>query len=284
MKPLQRTFGIVMGFFGVLLALASSPAPAGAQLRADSAWRALRRMGGDIWSVWTSPVHASAHDAEGLAAVLTISAASAALDEPVHDWIIQHLDSSPLAPVLHPLRESARYPAYELGSGQYLLPLSAALYIAGAASKSHGMRDAGLGCAAAHLTSAGARDIVYLLIARDRPRLSPNDAFRFQVPGSRDWNAHSFFSGHIANSMGCASFLAHRFPLHAAEPFLYGLVMAIGAGRVVDGRHWLSDAVVGGFFGYAVGRTISARMLSREQKPPSQAGAPLTLSFSLPFE
>jgi hypothetical protein len=186
--------------------------------------------------------------------------------------------------ILHPIREGARYPAYELGSGQYLLPLSAVLYLAGAVSKSQGLRDAGLGCATAHLTTAGVRGILFLLVQRDRPRTSPDDAFRFQVPGTHDWNKHSFFSGHIANSMGCASFLSHRFDLHMAEPVIYGYVIAIGAGRVVDGRHWFSDTVFGALFGYVVGRTISGRMMAREQNAKAAPGTPLTLSFSVPFD
>jgi membrane-associated phospholipid phosphatase len=199
-----------------------------------------------------------------------------------------HEDAWPMR-LLHPMREEFRYPLYEMGSGQYLLSLSAALYVAGTAGRSRALRDAGLGCATAHLTSAGARDLAYL-IQRERPRESPDDPFHFRVPGDsgwsyRQWNWHSFFSGHIANSMGCASFLAHRFRLHAGEPLIYTFVSAIGLGRVADGRHWLSDTVVGALFGYATGRTVSARMLGRERSarlpsPPP----PLTISFSWPLE
>jgi membrane-associated phospholipid phosphatase len=273
-----------MSFWATVLALGAHPSPVAAQLRADSSWKDLKRLGGDVWSMWTSPVHATAGDLRGVAAVAAIAGVAAAGDAPLQHWIKDHPDTWPVRVLLHPLREDARYPAYELGSGQYLLPLSAALYIAGSASRSRGLRDAGLGCAAAHLTSAGAREIVYLLLARDRPRLSPDDPFRFHFPGTRDWNAHSFFSGHIANSMGCASFFAHRFALHAAEPVIYAFVMAIGAGRVVDGRHWLSDTVVGSLFGYATGRTISARMRARERAAPAVPTTPLTVSFSVPFE
>jgi membrane-associated phospholipid phosphatase len=124
------------------------------------------------------------------------------------------------------------------------------------------------------------RAVVFLFVQRDRPRLSPDDPFNIRFGGTRDWNKHSFVSGHIANSMGCASFLAHRFDLHLAEPLLYGYVTAIGAGRVVDGRHWLSDTVVGALFGYVVGRTISGRMLARERAAAQSPGAPLTFSFS----
>ena len=281
--PMLLTIWRQTSFLTTLALLAWSPQVASAQLRADSSWRALRRLGGDVWSVWTAPVHARARDGEGVAAVTAVTGVAAVLDEPVQHWIATHPNAWPVA-ILSPLREGARYPAYELGSGQFLLPISAALYLAGSFSKSQGVRDAGLGCATAHLTTAGVRGLVFLFFQRDRPRLSPEDPFQIRLRGTRDWNKHSFFSGHIANSMGCASFLAHRFDLHLAEPVMYGYVGAIGAGRVVDGRHWLSDTVFGALFGYVVGRTISARMLARERTPTQTPPAPLAFSFSFPLD
>jgi hypothetical protein len=282
--PVQRTFSGRASFLALLLALSTGHARlAVAQIRADSTRRQLARLAGDIWSVWTAPSHTTAHDLEGAIVLAGATGAAMTVDERLQHWINDHPNAWPVA-ILHPLREGAKYPAYELGSGQYLLPISAALYLAGTLSKSQGLRDAGLGCATAHLTTAGVRGILFLLLQRDRPRESPDDAFQFRVPGTRDWNKHSFFSGHIANSMGCASFLAHRFDLHAAEPVIYGYVIAIGAGRVVDGRHWFSDTVFGALFGYVVGRTISERMLSREQSSKPTPMAPLTVSFSIPID
>ena len=264
------------------------PSVALCQFRADSVRRDFHRLAGDIWSIWTSPVRAGPQDREAAAAALALSASSAVVDEPLHHWMGAHEESWPMR-LLHPMREGFRYPLYEMGSGQYLLPISAALYIAGTAGRSRGLRDAGLGCATAHLTSAGARDIVYLLIQRNRPRNSPDDPFRFRFPGQPGWNYHewdwhSFFSGHIANSMGCASFLTHRFHLGVAEPALYSYVSLIGLGRVADGRHWFSDTVVGALFGYAVGHTVSARMRARERAGAAAPGAPLTISFSWPMD
>ena len=280
---MQHTIRRRASFLTALAALAWGPCVASAQLRGDSAWQALRRLGGDAWSVWTAPAHARARDAEGVAAVIAVTGVAARLDEPVQHWISTHPNAWPVA-MLGPLRESAHYPAYELGSGQYLLPISAALYLAGSFSKSQGLRDAGLGCATAHLTTAGVRALVFLFVQRDRPRLSPDDPFNIRLSGTRDWNKHSFFSGHIANSMGCASFLAHRFDLHLAEPLMYGYVGAIGAGRMLDGRHWLSDTVFGALFGFVVGRTISARMLARERAAAPTPAAPLIFSFSFPLD
>lgn len=280
----QRTLAKRSSFYIALALLLASPGMAAGQFRADSTRRQLERLVGDVWSNWSSPAHANAQDAEGVAAVVGITGAAAMVDEPLQHWINDNPNAWPVA-ILHPLRENAHYPAYELGSGQFLLPISAALYIAGTVSKSQGLRDAGLGCATAHLTAAGVRGLVFLFLQRDRPRTSPDDPFQIKLGGTRDWNKHSFFSGHIANSMGCASFLAHRFDLNVAEPLIYGYVIAIGAGRVADGRHWLSDTVFGALFGYAVGRAISSRMLERERGPStaSAASTPVTVSFSVPF-
>jgi membrane-associated phospholipid phosphatase len=279
---------LIRGFLAPALGVLILPSTALAQFRADSAKRDIQHLIGDVWSVWTSPAHAHARGFAGAGAALGVAALASVGDEPLHRWMTDHRDSWPMR-LLHPMTEEARYPAYEMGSGQYILPLSAALYLAGTAGRSRNLRDAGLGCATAHLTSAGARDIVYLLVQRERPRDSPDDPFHFRFPGAsgwnyREWNWHSFFSGHIANSMGCASFLAHRFHLHAAEPLVYTFVSAIGLGRVIDGRHWLSDTVVGAEFGYVVGRTVSARTLQRERRAPSPAAVPLALSFSWQFE
>jgi PAP2 superfamily protein len=278
----QRTFARELSFW-VIVSAVGMPAWAGAQLRADSVRQDLRHLVGDIWSVWTSPVHGTSDDWAAVAAVGALTGAAAAGDEGLAQWITDHPDSWPVRTLKHTLSEEAKYPAYELGSGQYLLPLSGVLYVAGAVGHSQALRDAGLGCAAAHLTSAGAREIVYLLIARDRPRTSPDDPFVIRSPGSHDWNRHSFFSGHIANSLGCASFLSHRFDLHAATPVIYAIPIAIGAGRIMDGRHWLSDTVVGAMFGYATGKAIAARMLDRENRSKAPRPAPVTVSFSVPF-
>ena len=279
---MQRTFARELSFSVILLAL-GLPASARAQLRADSVRQDLRHLAGDVWSVWTSPAHATTDDWAAFAAVGAFTGVAAAGDEPLARWITDHPDAWPVRTLKHTLSEEAKYPAYELGSGQYLLPISGVLYLAGSIGHSQALRDAGLGCATAHLTSAGAREIVYLLVARDRPRTSPDDPFVIRSPGSHDWNRHSFFSGHIANSLGCASFLSHRFDLHGAAPLLYAIPIAIGAGRIMDGRHWLSDTIVGAMFGYATGRAVAARMLEREGRSNTPQTTPLSVSFSLPF-
>lgn len=143
-----------------------------------------------------------------------------------------------------------------------------------------GLRDAGLGCAAGHLSSAMLREVIYLLVSRARPRITPSPD-QIAVPGSGKWDNHSFLRGHAANSMACASFMAHRFSLGAAEPAMSGYVGAIGLGRMLDGRHWFSDTMAGAMMGFALGKGIADRQLNREAV--SAAANPTTARMSIPI-
>jgi membrane-associated phospholipid phosphatase len=174
-----------------------------------------------------------------------------------------------------------------LGSGQYILPLAGVLYVSGRLSHDVALRDAGLGCAEGHLSSAGIRELIYFSVSRQRPR-DTEDPHHISLPGRKDWSWHSFLSGHIANSMSCASFLGHRYSLGPLEAIPYAYATAIGVGRMADGRHWASDTMTGALVGFAIGKAIADRQLSRasrsaEVRPvPGQEPTPL-IRISIPF-
>jgi membrane-associated phospholipid phosphatase len=224
--------------------------------------RDIATFTGDIWGVWTSPARFDGRDAVATAATIAAFALTTRFDSATRVWMTTH-ERTAVMRMLSPIREGARVPAYELGSGQYLLPVSGALYIGGRLSHSVDVRDAGLGCAAGHLASLGIRAVTYRLVARARPRITPNP-FNVGVPGSHDWFWHSFFSGHIANSMACASFLGHRYSLGPLEAIPYTYASVIGLGRMADGEHWASDTILGAMVGFAIGREIAARQLERK--------------------
>jgi len=228
----------------------------------------ISHFGGDVWSIVTSPVHPDRRAVlPAVAAGGAIVAAAAFGDSAIYVWMTAHPNAE-VVRLLHPIREGGRFPLYELGSGQYLLPLSALLYTTGRLSHSVSLRDAGLGCAAGHLSSALLREVIYRLVSRARPRVTPHpDEIGF--PGSRNWDNHSFLSGHASNSMACASFMTHRFSLGVAEPVMYGYVGAIGLGRMLDGRHWFSDTMAGAMMGFAIGKGLADRQLHRNAALPS---------------
>src|SRR5438045_9759280 len=87
MSLVQRTMPTRTSFYSLLALLAWSPRVAAGQLRSDSTWRALQRLGGDVWSVWSAPAHAKTRDAEGVAAVARLTGAAAAVDEQRRQWL-----------------------------------------------------------------------------------------------------------------------------------------------------------------------------------------------------
>ena len=100
-------------------------------------------------------------------------------------------DSTIAMRALEPMRDHWMLPLYEMGSGQGLWPVFGSLYAAGRLRNDADLRDAGMGCLAAHLSSAAARDVIYLAVGRARPHVTANPD-SVVVPGTKDWNRHSF--------------------------------------------------------------------------------------------
>jgi membrane-associated phospholipid phosphatase len=243
--------------------------------------RDIGDLRGDVWSVWSSPAHAKLRDAAPAAGVLGAVLVTSYADSSIYVWMSTHPNTLAMR-LISPIRDGWKFPLNGGGNGQFLLPLSATLYTAGRLSHDAALRDAGLGCAAGHLTSAALRDVIYLSVSRMRPH-DTAQARQFSLPGGRVWSRHSFLSGHIANSMSCASFFSHRFSLGVAEPVIYAYPIMIGLGRMADGWHWTSDTMAGAAMGFAIGKAIADRQLGRNASR-SASRRPLAASpIQIPF-
>ena len=237
-----------------------------------------RDAGKDVLSVWGSPFDASGRDWALFGATLAVTGASMLIDQPVSDWAIRNKDAWGFR-AIDPVRRGG-----VLFSGKYLVPPIAAAYIAGVAFNNQDLRDFVTGCASSWAANSFARKAVYRLVGRARPDTMPDDPQHWDGPqGGRDWQMRSFPAGHFANGMACVSYWNHRFKLGAAEPALYALAAAIGIGRLADEAHWTSDSVLGGIFGYAVGREVARRSLKRNAKRGAAAATPLTNSPASSF-
>lgn len=273
----MRFYTIAVASF--ILAGQASAQSVGRMLESD-----VRNLGKDIWGVYKAPFNGSGKDWATFGGVLALTGASMVLDKPVERWA-QANDSAAAFRVLKPLRRGGW-----LFSGKYVVPPVAAAYIIGIATKNQNLRDGVMGCAASWGASSPPRKLFYRLVGRRRPESSPDDNHVWDVPssastGKSGWQWRSFPAGHLANAMGCASFLNNRFRMGVVEPALYGVALGVGIGRSLDHAHWTSDSVLGGIFGYAVGKEVARRSLGRKMaSAPSLTASPNTRGgFSMNF-
>lgn len=247
-----------------LTALLAAPSGASAQSVAETVWSDMKTVPGDLLHVWTGPVRIDGDEVETLVVFTVVTGFAALSDREIQALVDEHAESPPIR-LLEPFSHD-RDALSRLGQNHWVLRGAGVGYVAGLVSGQDWLREAALGCAVGNTSNALPRKAVYSLIARTRPRSSPDDAYDFDVPGSDDWDRHSFFGGHAANAFTCASFFAHRWDLGWGEPVVWVLATGVAAARVADGLHWTSDTLVGSAFGFFAGRMIAERYLERESR------------------
>lgn len=262
-RQFPRTRGFALLILGFL-----APAVSVGQPVATSEARDFRNLGGDVWSVWTSPGRLGSDRMLPVAASVGVIAIAVVADSVL--WHLLSTRSSARAlGFLAPLRKDGVRVLKDLTTSTYLVPLSAAVYAAGRLSRDVSLRDAGLGCGASYLASLGTRLAAYGVVGRARPYVNEGP-LELSFPGFRDWDRRSFTAGHAGNAAACVSFLANRFSLGVGEPLLYIYVAAVGLARMTDGWHWLSDTVTGVIVGVAIGSAIADRSAGRHRAAEGQ--------------
>jgi len=226
---------------------------------------------GDAVGTWAAPFHSKTRDWLGAGAVLPGSAASSPLDDDIDRWFLRHQRNGSWS-ALKEFREGGHAFA-----GSTITPVTAGVYVVGLVTKSEGIRDGVWGCVASYASESVVRtQVMYRLIGRLRPDSvrgahvqvpsEQGDQYKFDFPAGNAWGKHSFPAGHVANVAACASFLASRFGNKYVTIPAYAIAVGVGAGRLVDRRHWTSDTVLGALFGYAVGKEIATRSLDRRER------------------
>lgn len=250
----------------VALALAAGRAASGqtvGQLLEDD----FRSAGKDILSIWGAPFDGSGRDYLTAAGSFAVFGLTMLADQEVSDWAIANKDNAYFR-FIKPLRRGGA-----LFTGKYAVPVVGVLYIVGLATKNQDVRDFVLGCGAAWVGESPPRRQVAKVFGRARPDTMPDDPQHWEVGYQNNWMMRSFPGGHLANVMGCVSFWNHRFRMGAVEPVLWAFAASVGVGRLADEAHWFSDQVIGGILGYAVGKEIARRSLSREAERATREAA-----------
>jgi membrane-associated phospholipid phosphatase len=233
----------------------------------------------DVAQVWSAPARIDNGDLAGFATLMGATGVALLIDEPLAAWLRAHPDAAPVR-LLAPFREGR--PLNMLGRSYFLTGTSALLFVAGALADDVDLRNAGRGCASSVAATTFSRHLVARMLGRTRPR-DGRGAFVIRPFAWGDWTLRSFPGGHAANAMSCVTFWNRRFELGWAEPVLYGLAAAVGAGRMADGAHWTSDTVFGLGFGHAIGRDVALGQRAREPRDTAVPAAGVVVGFTISF-
>lgn len=240
-------------------------APAGAQSLPKKVFNDAKAAGSDLIRIWDAPIHTDADDLPGIGAFIGGTLLIGAFDDNLEHWVEGH-EHTAVVRAVHPFREGGKLLIY--GSSNRTIPLSGILYGVGLVTGSDALRQAGLGCATTSFAGSTYRQFVYDAVWRPRPSAPDPDPYDIRLGGG-EWDYHSFFSGHAANIVACATFWNERFDLGWYGVPLYVLAGGISLGRLADRRHWPSDVFVGVVSGYAMGHLIANRWKEREAKADS---------------
>jgi membrane-associated phospholipid phosphatase len=104
-------------------------------------------------------------------------------------------------------------------------------------------------------------EVIKLAVGRERPNGQDNK---------------SFPSGHTSNAFALASVVQRHYGWKVGVP-AYMLAGLMGASRLHQDKHWLSDVVAGGALGFVVGRTV-VRVNSRSLERVASGGATFSVS------
>lgn len=267
----------------LFVALLGTPLHVGAQSVLETIGTDVKNVGGDIFRIYTAPFHMDADDLPELGIFTGAVLLAGAFDEPIKDAVFDacgfkggRLDYKDCENgALELIRTAgADKPWASFGDAEDLTQASLLLYAGGLAAGSRDLREAALGCLTTSQASSTARHLVYELVSRPRPRADTiGGPYDIDFPGG-GWLVHAFPNGHGANAMACASYLNHRFDLGFAEPLIWAAGGAVLIGRIVEGNHWASDTVVGGTFGFLIGKLVAERMLERQAKREGATAPP----------
>jgi membrane-associated phospholipid phosphatase len=137
-----------------------------------------------------------------------------------------------------------------------MLPLTGAATVLSAATGDRQLQVATMESLQSLAISIGLFEGIKLLAHRERPNESPNDAFRFDGPGT-DGSNKSLPSGHAAGAFAVATSFALNYPDDDfVAPTAYTLAGLVSWSRLNDNKHWTTDVLLGAGLGYAMSLTV----------------------------
>lgn len=139
----------------------------------------------------------------------------------------------------------------------------ASLYLLGTANGQRRTQDLGLHTMEAIVLGFGASGTIKILAGRARPRISADDASRFQLlRGLKGDDYQSFPSGHTTSAFAFAASVASETQRWWPStrwilgPILYGGATLTGVSRIYNKAHWASDVMAGAAIGTLTGLKV----------------------------
>lgn len=157
--------------------------------------------------------------------------------------------------VLHQVNPSWHDSSINISNAMVYSSAAAAggIFLTGLVTDNTHAKDTGVAAARGAIDSAILYYGLKLAFARERPYTARGDGSFF----SGNFTSGSFPSGHSTFAWTLASVIAHEYPKWPVAVLMYGIATTVSTTRVTAGVHFPSDVVVGGAFGYLIGRYVA---------------------------
>jgi PAP2 superfamily len=207
----------------------------------------------DEAEMWTSPFHMNQHDALLWGGIAATTAIAIGVDEPVSRDVYRFRNEHVWVQTVSPIATQF---------GQFYVPYGiAALYcLDGWVFEDDARMDTGLLAAQAMLHSGIIVQVLKHMFGRSRPFVyNGRDIWygprailkRYEGGGFSPYD--SFPSGHTITAFSLAAVIAEREPQWVGV-IAYTCAGLCGVSRITQHDHWLSDVIVGGALGVAIGK------------------------------
>ena len=201
----------------------------------------------DPVNLLTRPVYWHSEQWETFGIEAGITGALFPLDNTVRDFVHEDNRHASLDDGLNTVRTIT-------GNGVYFFAAGGAIFGSGLIVQNEKLADSGF-LAFESVAYAGAlEEGTKFLTGRKRPDSARNQ-YQFKGPGAGSFSS-SLVSGEATVAFAFASSVSEVWQNPWVTWPLYGLAGAVGAQRITDNKHWLSDVVGGAFLGHAVGKEI----------------------------
>ena len=203
----------------------------------------------DARDVLIAPAKWSKHEWLGVAAFAGTSVLLYTQDETIRDFFQRNQTPA--------LDNISKYALEPWGSGVYLVPFVAGMYVYGLTRKNQDAETAALLTGKAVVITGAFTLLIKGITGRHRPNQDvPADPALWEGP-FHSFDYISFPSGHTAVVFSAATMLSSYYHEKTWVAITsYSLASLVGVSRIYDDKHWATDVLTGAALGFAIGKLV----------------------------